>query len=161
MIVINRKILVILVVAILVLVGSFFVAYRIINTPTIEVVSSDQTSTRVFKLSIDNSSVLDNEVDPSVVTQLPDRLYETAKVNSKDIITTDLKATIRDSELTKTTEDGTATTTFMVDIPTNKQSYRVNVSRSDSDGITFIYILCPTDSDLIYEKFTCLDFNSQ
>jgi hypothetical protein len=104
-----------------------------------------------------------------VVKNLPDseqtlieqNLYYTVKLNST---TAAENATIRDGSYTQTFGGQMVyTTTFLVDIPNLKQTYRVSDQWSplppDQSGL-YDYttlVLCPDPGDLIYEPFTCVD----
>jgi hypothetical protein len=65
---------------------------------------------------------------------------------------------IRQSSYKETpTGDGATDYTFLVDIASLKITYKVSYTVGNTDGRHILYILCPSESEMIYPPTSCKD----
>lgn len=81
--------------------------------------------------------------------------------NNKNIKLSSVKdVKIRDGSFVQTGKNNTFSVSLLVDIPTIKQTYRLEYfwgEKNRAAGAALVY--CPKESELIYEKFDCIDSN--
>ena len=93
-------------------------------------------------------------------TAIKQSLYNKVKLNVSSVATISDSATIREGSLSKTEDANYEYTSFIVDIPSMKQSYVANyiAAKTDDSLITSepINIECITEQeDIIYSGFDC------
>ena len=129
------------------------------------------TQTAYPTISITNFTAIVKNLPDSERQLLEQNLYATVKMNLSGTTTmpTVTDAVIRGGSYRQTYDEPTEVyhTTFLVDIPSLKQTYQVQDDYSslppDLSGL-YDYtalVLCPSPSDLIYPAFTCQDRLSQ
>lgn len=73
-----------------------------------------------------------------------------------DINTTNLKGAVRKGSYIEKEYDNGTLVEFLVDIRDAKRTYKVSSANShDSEGDFSLYIVCPSEAELIYAPFEC------
>lgn len=77
----------------------------------------------------------------------------------KDNVKTDkIKGAVRENSYTKKEVFGSNVVTLLIDIPDAKRTYKISSSGSGNpNGDNSLYILCPSQEELIYSAFDCKD----
>ncbi|HJP81572.1 MAG TPA: hypothetical protein VJ841_04220 [Candidatus Saccharimonadales bacterium] len=115
-----------------------------------------------------------NDGDPHYITYTPLKIdfgsYPDLQDTDKTAITSGLQAyvdktgstsgitgSIRDGSYKKSAEGTVITIQFLIDIPSVKRTYKINIGRDSSTGENSLYILCPDTNELKYGTFDCVD----
>jgi hypothetical protein len=117
--------------------------------------ASNTTSQESGVIKIKDQKALQSYLDTDQIQTVKTLVYQKIKssvVNPKTTYT----AEVREWSYRITTKNQATTTSFMVDIPEVKQSYRVEAGNS-SDGYGAVYVFCPSAQQLIYPAFSCSD----
>lgn len=156
----------------LVLLPIFFGSSPDSPTDTESAASSSPTPTPTTKptpttIKIDKLSELADNLPDARIKLIEENLFETITLNVSGEAKNNVSdAVVRESSFKQTLEDSNKQitfTTFLVDIPSLKQSYRVNDYHSplpaEMSGLRdyATLVLCPERSELIYDAFTCTD----
>lgn len=79
-------------------------------------------------------------------------------ITADDIDTNNMTGVVRKDSFSQKDVYGSTVITLLVDIADAKRTYKVSSSGSGSpDGDNSLYILCPTQDELIYDTFNCKD----
>ncbi|MCL1929539.1 hypothetical protein FWF93_00055 [Candidatus Saccharibacteria bacterium] len=121
-----------------------------------------QEGVRLKNVPITNYDQHVQNLPESERAALQNVLYDTIAMNySKKSPVTIRDVVIRDDSYQQTLEGDYYTTSFMLDIPSIQQSYRVSHSWSPTEELnqtSYRYlILCPKSEELIYPNFKCTD----
>lgn len=113
-------------------------------------------------LTITNSSLVQG-IDDKDVTSIEAALLQ--KVVASSNTTTLYEATVRNNSVNVTYRllNGIRTPyyTFLVDIPAAQRTYNVTFYGGDGYELSILYVLCPKQSQLIYQPFSCQDEGTQ
>lgn len=70
---------------------------------------------------------------------------------------TDAKGTIRASSYTSTPNEVGKNIVFLVDFESIKLTYKVDLGLGSTDEEQIVYIVCPSENELLYPPFKCKD----
>jgi hypothetical protein len=79
-------------------------------------------------------------------------------LKADDIDTNNMRGVVRKDSFSQKEVYGSTVITILVDIADAKRTYKVSSSGSGSpDGDNSLYVLCPSQEELIYGSFNCKD----
>ena len=105
-------------------------------------------------LTVTNYSNFRNTINESDLS----KFIESVEVYvNKDNLTKSYTAIIREGSVVSTEANEISNTTFIIDIPEIKRSYKADIGKDVSTGQNTLYTLCINESERIYPKFDCKD----
>jgi len=113
-----------------------------------------QSRSKPFSVSgLDNPAYLFSPDKQSVIVDGIDYYLK-----ADGIDTNNMTGVVREDSFTKKEVYGSTVITLLVDIADAKRTYKVSSSGSGSpDGDNSLYVLCPSQEELIYGSFNCKD----
>lgn len=118
------------------------------QTPPMETVDADITSIRVNNLSsfeditIDARATIEDSLNQHISELVPNATST---------------GTVREGSYIKTINEAGASSTFLVDFADLKLTYKVTIGQDSATGEHSVYVICPSESELIYAPFNCKD----
>jgi hypothetical protein len=148
----NKKLIASLIaIAAIILVGT--IIWLVINrfstqAPPMETVDADVASVRINNLS----SFTDIDIDARATIE--DSLNQHISELFPDTTSTGI---VREGSYVKTIHEAGATSTFLVDFADLKLTYKITVGQDSTTGEHSVYVICPSENELIYAPFNCKD----
>lgn len=122
------------------------------QTPPMETIDSDISSIRINNFSAYNN--IDADVRASIEDDLNRYISDIAPNSTATGV-------IREGSYQETNESGAKNIIFIVDFAEPKLTYKISIGQDPSTGERSIYIICPTENELIYPPFNCKDTFSE
>lgn len=149
----NKKQLTALLVAVaaIILVGT--IIWLVVNrfstqTPPMETIDTDVASVRIDNLlsfediDVDTRATIEDSLNQHISELFPNTMSA---------------GIVREGSYVKTLHEAGATSTFLVDFADLKLTYKVTVGQDNTTGEHSVYVICPSENELIYAPFNCKD----
>lgn len=143
--------------------GMLFLLIRVVGgsntseSQTTRTTVGDNTKETATSVSLTNSQNLPRSISTDTATKVKSQLYTAVRRNTGSAKPS-FSGIIRANSISEETpSNGGHVTTFLVDFPETKQTYRVRINGDESSEFHGIYVLCPSARDLKYGAFTCTD----
>lgn len=127
--------------------------------------STPAGSGEISGVTVTNIGQYVNDLGSTTISTIQDTLYQRVLTNYKGAPTNHYDAIVRPGTYTKQLNnygvddppEKVPSVTFMVDIPSVKESYSVSFSGGDSYPYKILYVVCPQPDQLMYGDFNCVD----
>ncbi len=120
--------------------------------------ANQNAATKPSGVQITNTTSISPYLDSESISNVQTALYTRIKLNTPQAATV-YTAVVRDWSVRVTTNNNTPILSFMVDIASIKQSYRVEIDGTKGGELYALYVFCPQINQLIYPAFNCQEQN--
>lgn len=150
----NKKLILLTAIMILVLISTTILAINIFT-------KKDASTITVVERNVTNKGVTITNLDKSKGGMSDDQIQNAQILLYKYIGTkSSYSATVRNGEYQKYKDGDYTNTTFLVDIPSAKRTYRITMTIAGPDDYRVVQVYCVKNSELKYENHSkCIDSN--
>ena len=146
-------IIVLLLIFLIVAVGSL-VIYKNMNQKNNDSLPLKTSTTQaVDSLDIKNLYLYTDDININTQEKIESAVYSTVKESLPGV--KKLEGTVRNDSFISSKMGTGSLITFLVDIKSVQRSYKISLGTDEDTGENSLYVLCPTEPELIYPAFSC------